>query len=218
MHKTRFFPVLLLALIVAAFFCVVPVAAVATAEESLSESMTRGSRFTATITGLPNTTYYIWLPRTFTMSGEQYDMPPVIADNTENFSKDPAGGPYTIGSYQYYNGNGRTILDGEDPARTDHVDHRPGPDKTRHNRDNGCHDNAAADHHPANGHNTRSHADNAAGADRPGNPGRTAGSPRSGCAACSAGLQEKKRVRKGCAFLGKDREVVLERNYVDHGL
>ncbi|NMB79328.1 MAG: hypothetical protein GYA23_09580 [Methanomicrobiales archaeon] len=50
------------------------------------------------------------------MTGEPYDQPPVIADNQERVQKDPAGGPYTIGSYQYNNGNGQRIIDDVAPA------------------------------------------------------------------------------------------------------
>ena len=89
----------------------VPVSAAASAEQPVSDSLTRGSMFTVTLTGLPNTSYYIWLPGTFTMTGAPGDQPPVIADNTENVVKDPPNGPYTIGSYRYFNGGGRTILD-----------------------------------------------------------------------------------------------------------
>lgn len=88
-----------------------PVSAATSAEQSISDSLTRGSRFTVTLTGLPNTSYYIWLTGTSTMTGKPYDQPPYIADNTENVMKDPADGPYTIGSYQYDNGGGRTIRD-----------------------------------------------------------------------------------------------------------
>ncbi len=112
----RLVPVLLLVLPVLALLAVLPVSAAWSAEESVDDTLTRGSRFVATITGLPNTSYYIWLPRTFTMSGEPYDQPPVIADGQEGVVKDPPGGPYTIGSYQYNNGNGRTILDDVAPA------------------------------------------------------------------------------------------------------
>ena len=107
---------ILLAVILCSLIIVIPVSAVKTAEASPSESLTRGGRFTATITGLPNTSYYVWLPRTFTMTGEPYDQPPVIADYTMNVEKDPAGGPYPIGSYQYNNGNGRTIRDDIAPS------------------------------------------------------------------------------------------------------
>jgi hypothetical protein len=103
-------------LLALALLATVPASAVKTAEQSVDDSLTRGSRFTVTIIGLPNTSYYIWLPRTFTMSGELYNQPPVIADNIENVQKDPSGGPYAIGSYQYNNGNGRTILDDVAPA------------------------------------------------------------------------------------------------------
>jgi hypothetical protein len=114
--KYRLLSVLLLLLPALALLVVTPVSAVWSAEESVDDTLTRGSRFVATITGLPNTSYYIWLPRTFTMSGEQYDQPPVIADGQAGVAKDPPGGPYTIGSYQYNNGNGRTILDDVAPA------------------------------------------------------------------------------------------------------
>jgi hypothetical protein len=90
---------------------VIPASATQSTEQSLSDSLTRGSRFTVTITGLPNTSYYIWLPGTFTMTGEPYDQPPIITDNTANVVKDPPGGPYTIGSYRYNNGGGSTIRD-----------------------------------------------------------------------------------------------------------
>ena len=112
----RLAAVFLLVLPVLALVVVTPVSAAWSAEESIDDTLTRGSRFVATITGLPNTTYYIWLPRTFTMSGEQYDQPPVIADGQDRVVKDPPGGPYTIGSYQFNNGNGRTILDDVAPA------------------------------------------------------------------------------------------------------
>lgn len=106
----------LLALFVFILFVAIPVSAIKTNEQSVSGSLTRGSRFTVTITGLPNTSYYIWIPQTFTMTGEPGDQPPVIADYIQNVMKDPAGGPYIIGSYQYNNGNGQTIIDNVAPA------------------------------------------------------------------------------------------------------
>jgi hypothetical protein len=79
-------------------------------------SLTRGSSFTVTVTGYPNTPYYIWLTRTSSMSGEPGDQPPVIAGSTAGIEKDPPDGPYTIGSYQYYNGGGQTIREDVAPS------------------------------------------------------------------------------------------------------
>ena len=78
---------------------------------STGNALTRGGRFSITITGTPNTPYYFWLARTYSMSGKPGDQPPVVQANQLNVEQDPAGGPYPIGSYAYYNGNGRTILD-----------------------------------------------------------------------------------------------------------
>jgi hypothetical protein len=114
--KATHFGFILLAIILCILIIDIPVSAVKTAEQSLSDTLTRGGRFTATITGLPNTSYYVWLPRTYTMTGKPYDQPPVIVDYTMNVRKDPAGGPYTIGSYLYNNGNGRTIRDDIAPS------------------------------------------------------------------------------------------------------
>ncbi len=76
---------------------------------------TRGS-FSVKVTGLPNTQYYFWLTGTFSMSGEPGDQPPVVMANQANVRQDPPGGPYTIGSYEYSNGGGRTILDDVAPS------------------------------------------------------------------------------------------------------
>jgi hypothetical protein len=116
--RARAVSIILLGLLIVILLAPMTVSATKTAEESISDSLTRGSRFTVTITGLPNSSYYIWLPRTFTMTGKPGDQPPVIADSLLNVQKDPSGGPYTIGSYQYNNGNGQTIRD--DIAPTSH--------------------------------------------------------------------------------------------------
>ena len=81
-----------------------------------ADSLTRGSMFTVSIAAKPNTAYYVWFTRTFAMSGEPGDQPPVIVGYTERVEFDPAGGPYVIGSYQFRNGNGRTILDDVAPS------------------------------------------------------------------------------------------------------
>jgi hypothetical protein len=95
---------------------VIPVSAVKTAEQSVGDSITRGSRFTVTITGLPNSSYYLWLPHTSSMTGEPRDQPPVIAGYQTNVMEDPADGPWPIGSYQYNNGGGLTIRDDIAPS------------------------------------------------------------------------------------------------------
>jgi len=78
--------------------------------------VTRSQTFTVTIVGIPNTAYYVWLKGTYSLSGEPGDQPPVIEAYQENIVQDPPGGPYVIGSYRYYNGGGRTILDDVAPS------------------------------------------------------------------------------------------------------
>lgn len=79
-------------------------------------SVTRGSTFTVSIAGKPATDYYVWFTGTSSMSGEPGDQPPVIVAGTENLEFDPDGGPYTIGSYRYSGGNGRTIIEDVAPS------------------------------------------------------------------------------------------------------
>jgi hypothetical protein len=110
---------ILIVLIACFILAVVPVTAVKSAEQSVSDSLTRGSRFTVTITGIPNSSYYVWLPHTSSMTGEPHDQPPVIADNQANVMQDPDDGPWTIGSYEYSNGGGQTIRDDVAPSAPD---------------------------------------------------------------------------------------------------
>ena len=100
---------LILVLACCAIIVVIPIA-------SAEDTLTRGSGFTVTITGKPNTAYYVWVARTFSMSGEPGDQPPVILGGQMNVVQDPSGGPWVIGSYRYDNGNGRTILDDVAPS------------------------------------------------------------------------------------------------------
>jgi len=88
-------------------------------DSSSDSSLTRGSRFTVTITGAPNTDYYVWLTRTFSLSGNPGDQPPVIAGGQNNVRQDPPDGPYTIGMYTFNGGNGRTIRDDVAPSTPD---------------------------------------------------------------------------------------------------
>lgn len=103
-----------LAICIIALACA-PAAAQYTVSD-LSGSIVRGHQFTVDITGKPNTSYYVWLTGTWPLSGEAYDQPPIVVSNQWNVEQDPEGGPYTIGSYQYYNGGGRTIIDDVAPS------------------------------------------------------------------------------------------------------
>lgn len=83
------------------------------------DALTRGSRFSINITGSPSTPYYLWLTRTFTMTGKPGDQPPVIVAFQSGIQQDPPEGPYTIGSYMINNGNGRTIRDDIAPSTSE---------------------------------------------------------------------------------------------------
>jgi len=107
----NYFALLALVLITCCSVMVIPVIA-----QSSSDALTRGNQFSITITGKPNTPYYIWLTRTSSLSGEPGDQPPVIVSYQSDIQKDPADGPYTIGLYAYNNGDGRTILDDVAPS------------------------------------------------------------------------------------------------------
>jgi trimeric autotransporter adhesin len=109
----------MIVIITSFLLAVIPVSAVKTAEQSVGDSITRGSRFTVTIIGLPNSSYYLWIPHTSSMTGEPHDQPPVISDYQVNVMEDPADGPWPIGSYQYNNGNGQTIRDDIPPSTPD---------------------------------------------------------------------------------------------------
>ena len=114
-HKLDTTLMIAMLLLAGSIVIAVPVSAIQSSEQSISDSLTRGSRFSITITGHPNTAYYIWLTGTSTMTGEHYDQPPIISD-TAGIVKDPDGGPYTIGSYQFNNGGGETIRDDVAPS------------------------------------------------------------------------------------------------------
>lgn len=113
--RTIVLPVLLL--VVCSTILVIPAVSISPAPDLAgNQPLVRGHQFTITITGIPNTAYYVWLTRTWSLSGAPGDQPPVIVDYQENVQKDPDGGPYTIGSYAFNNGNGRTILDDVTPS------------------------------------------------------------------------------------------------------
>ena len=91
---------------------IILVFAVITSTVDAQNSISRGSRFTITITGLPNTAYYVWLTGTWSMSGLPGDQPPIISDGA-NVQKDPVDGPFAIGSYPSDRG---TIIDDVAPS------------------------------------------------------------------------------------------------------
>lgn len=69
----------------------------------------RGTPFTVTITGLPGAEYYLWVKNTGSMTGDPGSQPPIISPSQEGVRMDPAGGPYTIGSYLISTRRGMTI-------------------------------------------------------------------------------------------------------------
>jgi len=102
-----------LLVIVAFLIVIIPASA---ADEPSDTALTRGSRFSVNITGLPDTPYYVWLTKTSAMTGKPGDQPPVIVAFQSNIQQDPPEGPYTIGSYLFNNGNGHTIRDNVAPS------------------------------------------------------------------------------------------------------
>ena len=99
-----------LAGIVCFFLLVVPVlGSDMTTSISGSGTVVQSRSFTLTVIGVPNSQYYVWVTGTFSMTGATGEQPPVIQASIEGVAQDPAGGPYTIGSYAFRNGNGRTI-------------------------------------------------------------------------------------------------------------
>lgn len=87
-----------------------------TSAYSDKETVVRGTEFTISLTGLPNSQYYVWVTRTSSMTGAPQDQPPIINSNLMNIAQDSPGGPFTIGSYAFQNGNGRTILQDVAPS------------------------------------------------------------------------------------------------------
>ena len=115
MQKQRAF----ITILVITFFIAAVVIPALAADGTSNDALTRGSRFTITVTGMPNTPYYVWLTRTFTMTGKPGDQPPIIVASQSGIRHDPPEGPYTIGLYAFNNGNGRTILDDVAPSTPD---------------------------------------------------------------------------------------------------
>jgi hypothetical protein len=108
----------IMVLVITFFIAAIVIPALA-ADGASNNVLTRGNRFTITVTGMPSTPYYVWLTRTFTMTGEIGDQPPIIVAYQNRIQQDPPDGPYTIGHYAFHNGNGRTILDDVAPSSSE---------------------------------------------------------------------------------------------------
>jgi hypothetical protein len=98
------------------FFIATLVIPASASEGTSNDALARGGRFSITITGKPSTPYYIWLTRTFTLTGNFGDQPPVIVAYQSGIQQDTPDGPYTIGHYAFHNGDGRTIIDDVAPS------------------------------------------------------------------------------------------------------
>ena len=82
-------------------------------------SVPRGQRFSVTLTGKPNTSYYFWVSNTGNMTGASGNQPPTILVSAPVF-QDPYNGPYTIGAHTIIGAGGKTIL-GDVPSSTETV-------------------------------------------------------------------------------------------------
>jgi hypothetical protein len=72
-------------------------------------SLTRGNQFLITIDGMPSAAYLIWVENTGQMTGLPGDRPPFLLPSQSGLKRDPAGGPYTYGGFQYQGGAGQTV-------------------------------------------------------------------------------------------------------------
>jgi len=76
--------------------------------EASKDSVVRGNPFSVTITGKPNSAYYLWVKGTGSMTGNALDQPPSIVLAQDSVAKDANAGPFTIGAY-VYQGSSKTI-------------------------------------------------------------------------------------------------------------
>ncbi len=77
--------------------------------EASKDTVARGTHFSVTVSGRANEYYYVWINGTDAMSGEPGDQPPIMVPYQENVANDPVTGPYSIGSYVYEGGAGKTL-------------------------------------------------------------------------------------------------------------
>jgi hypothetical protein len=72
-------------------------------------ALTRGNQFIVSIAGMPSAAYLIWVENTGQMTGLPGDQPPFLLPSQSGLKRDPTGGPYTYGGYQYQGGAGQTV-------------------------------------------------------------------------------------------------------------
>ncbi|MDD1719220.1 MAG: DUF3821 domain-containing protein, partial [Methanoregulaceae archaeon] len=78
--------------------------------EASKDSVVRGNPFSVTITGRPNTAYYLWVKGTSSMTGNTTDQPPQVVRDQDSVAQDvPAGTQTGIGNYVFEGGAGKTI-------------------------------------------------------------------------------------------------------------
>lgn len=78
--------------------------------EASKDSVVRGNPFAVTVTGKPNSPYYLWLKGTGSMTGGILDEPPSIVLSQDSVKMDPIAGPWPIGAY-VYQGSSKSIQD-----------------------------------------------------------------------------------------------------------
>jgi len=80
-----------------------------------STSIVRGNQFSVTIAGMPSAPYMIWVENTGQMTGLPQDQPPFLLPNQSGLKRDPVGGPFAYGGYQFQGGSGRTVKEDVPP-------------------------------------------------------------------------------------------------------
>ena len=60
--------------------------------EASKDAVVRGNPFSVTVTGRPNSYYYLWVKGTGKMTGLQNDMPPFIVQDQSSVNQNPPAG------------------------------------------------------------------------------------------------------------------------------
>ena len=69
--------------------------------EVSNETVIQGDAFSVTITGKPDSAYYLWVEDTSSLSGMVGDQPPSLLLSQDGVRMDPKGGPWPIGQYVF---------------------------------------------------------------------------------------------------------------------